>query len=128
MKYYVVSDIHGFYGILKAALAEAGFFRDSEPHKLLVLGDLFDGGKEAAELQRFILDRMNRDEVILVKGNHEDLFAEAFPADGTPTFGRRISGEAYDTAMQLTGYNWVTAQLQPFDFRKTRWQRRFISA
>lgn len=38
MKYYVVSDVHGFYSRLRAALTDAGFFADTEPHKLVVLG------------------------------------------------------------------------------------------
>lgn len=66
MKYYVVADVHGFYEILKSALSDAGFFDDPTPHKLLVLGDLFDRGKEAKELQDFILELMDKDEVILV--------------------------------------------------------------
>ena len=75
MKYYVVADIHGFFSALKTALTEKGFFEDTEPHKLVVCGDLFDRGKEAVELQKFIVDLMEKDEVILVRGNHEDLMA-----------------------------------------------------
>ena len=54
MKYYVVADVHGFCSILKEALQEKGFFDDEEPHKLVVCGDLFDRGGEAAALQDFI--------------------------------------------------------------------------
>lgn len=53
MKYYVVADVHGFFDELKFALTEEGFFTDTEPHKLIVCGDLFDRGKQAAELQEF---------------------------------------------------------------------------
>ena len=42
MKYYVTADIHGFYSILHDALEEAGFFAEIQPHKLIVLGDLFE--------------------------------------------------------------------------------------
>ena len=73
MRYYVVSDIHGFYTELYKALAEKGFFTDTEPHKLIVCGDLLDRGKEAVKVQSFISDLMERDEVILIRGNHEDL-------------------------------------------------------
>ena len=44
MKYYVTADIHGIYSILHDALEEAGFFAETQPHKLIVLGDLFDSG------------------------------------------------------------------------------------
>ena len=73
MRYYVTADVHGFFSELKAALNNAGFFEDKEPHKLIICGDLFDRGNEAVQLQKFILDLMERDEVILIRGNHEDL-------------------------------------------------------
>lgn len=73
MKYYVVADVHGFYSELRKALTENGFFVDKKPHKLIVCGDLFDRGREALQLQSFIVDLMKKDEVILVRGNHEDL-------------------------------------------------------
>ena len=73
MKYYVVADVHGFYSELITALTEKGFFKDESPHKLIVCGDLFDRGQEAVKLQDFIVDLMRKDEVILIRGNHEDL-------------------------------------------------------
>ena len=76
MKYYVTSDVHGFYTPLRAILTKAGYFDDTEPHKLLIAGDLFDRGREAVVLQSFILDLLGRDEVILIRGNHEDIFEE----------------------------------------------------
>ena len=42
MKYYVTADVHGFYSEMRAALEKAGFFSEHEPHKLIILGDLFD--------------------------------------------------------------------------------------
>lgn len=76
MRYYVLSDIHGFFSLAKKALERAGYFSDISPHKLIVCGDLFDRGKEALELQDFIVDLIQKDEVILIKGNHEDLALE----------------------------------------------------
>lgn len=73
MRYYVTSDVHGFYSKLKNVLTKKGFFDDSEPHKLIICGDLFDRGEEAVELQKFILELLRKEQVILVRGNHEDL-------------------------------------------------------
>ena len=50
MKYYITADVHGFYTELHTALEEAGYFKDPEPHKLIILGDIFDRGPEAAEM------------------------------------------------------------------------------
>ena len=76
MKYYVVSDIHSYFDILKNTLQEKGFFDDTEPHKLIICGDIMDRGSGSRELEKFILDLLEKDEVILIKGNHEDLFLD----------------------------------------------------
>lgn len=73
MRYYVVSDIHGYFSKLKLALEAQGFFEDTQPHKLIICGDIYDRGNEAKQLQEFILDLMDKNEVVLIKGNHEDL-------------------------------------------------------
>ncbi len=73
MRYYITADVHSYYDELIKALTENGFFEDREPHKLIICGDLFDRGPEALKLQDFVLDLMGKDEVILIRGNHEDL-------------------------------------------------------
>ncbi len=60
MKYYITADIHGFYTEFHKALDEAGYFNDSEPRKLIILGDIFDRGQEAVEMQRFILSLLEQ--------------------------------------------------------------------
>lgn len=56
MRYYVTADVHGFYTPLITALTKAGFFADSALHKLVILGDLFDRGKEALKRRLFYLN------------------------------------------------------------------------
>lgn len=76
MRYYVVSDIHGFYDEFIEAISEKGYFNDKKEHKLIICGDLFDRGKQALELQNFIEELLYKDEVILIKGNHEALLLD----------------------------------------------------
>lgn len=76
MKYYVVSDVHGYCTLLKKALAEAGFFAETEPCRLVVCGDLLDRGTEARELIDFMMQLHGEGRLILVQGNHEDLFVQ----------------------------------------------------
>lgn len=116
MKYYVTSDIHGFYTPLIKALTKAGYFEEHEPHKLVILGDLFDRGKEPKELQNFILDLMSQDEVILIKGNHEDLFVEFTTTDMGLPYPHHVSNGTYDTALWLTDYFPKLARAKPFEF------------
>ena len=116
MKYYVTADVHGFYTILHDALEEVGFFAETQPHKLIILGDLFDRGTEAPELQEFILKLMEENRVILVKGNHEDLFEEMLTEDAGLPYRHHVSNGTYMTALQLTGYEPTMARIHNYDF------------
>ncbi len=108
MKYYVVADVHGFYTELYEALEEQGFFADKEPHKLIVCGDLLDRGGEAIKIQSFIEDLINKDEVILIRGNHEDLLVDLVE-NSAKWMARDIMmthhwrNGTVDSLMQLTG-------------------------
>ncbi len=105
MKYYVTADVHGFYTPFAAALREAGFFEDAGPRKLVICGDLFDRGSEALRLQEFILELMERDEVILVRGNHEDLMLQLLGAWHRHSYNEwhHQTNGTVDTALLLTG-------------------------
>ena len=76
MRYYVVADVHGFYTPMIEALAQAGYFDYAGEKKLLMLGDLLDRGKETVQMQDFVYDLLMKNEVILVRGNHEDLLED----------------------------------------------------
>lgn len=115
MKYYVTADTHGFFTSLHTALSNAGFFTDREPHKLVILGDLFDRGMEALKLQAFILERMEKDEVILIRGNHEDLM-EIFVEEGAVPYDTHIRNGTFSTALQLTGFSSGKAIVNPEEF------------
>lgn len=105
MRYYVTSDIHGFYTQMIAALTAAGFFADQEPHKLVVLGDLLDRGTEPVAVQDFIADQLEKDMVILVRGNHEDLLEELATVDTGLAYRHHIDNGTYFSALELTGYD-----------------------
>lgn len=105
MRYYVTADVHGYFSELKTALQENGFFDDTEPHKLIICGDLFDRGQEALLLQDFVLELLENDKVILIKGNHEDLTLELlnrWHKNGYLQYHHHTNG-TIDTLCQLTG-------------------------
>lgn len=70
MKIFAASDIHSFYAEFKKALDERGFEPNNPEHLLVICGDLFDRGMETVELIEYINSLTN---VVLVRGNHEDL-------------------------------------------------------
>ncbi len=105
MRYYVVADPHGFFTELKTALEEKGFFSDTEPHKLIICGDLFDRGSEALAMQDFVLDLMEKDQVILIRGNHEDLALRLLNKWHLESYlsSRHNTNGTVGTVLQLTG-------------------------
>lgn len=69
--YFAVSDIHGCYSALKAALDEAGFQKGNANHILVVVGDAFDRGDEQKELYEFLLELDELEQLEYVLGNHD---------------------------------------------------------
>ena len=51
------------YRLIDDTLSQ-GYFTDPGPHKLIILGDLFDRGQEAVEMQQFILQLLGQHRII----------------------------------------------------------------
>lgn len=109
MKYYVVADVHGFYSAMVKALNDNGFFDDKEPHKLIVCGDMMDRGQEALEMQAFMVDLMEKGELIFIRGNHEDLLIEMLMNFDKHLWrialggSHHVSNGTWETALMLSG-------------------------
>ncbi len=103
MRYYVMSDIHGFYTLFRRTLAEAGWDEDSGDKRLVLLGDIFDRGEEALAMQEGILELLRGGETILIRGNHEDLFVALLNEDRGRPLRHHLHNGTYQTALQLTG-------------------------
>lgn len=73
MKIFAVSDIHSFYDELISALNEAGFEKDNPNHLLICCGDYLDRGTKSWDVIDYLSNLSN---VVLVRGNHEDLMEE----------------------------------------------------
>ena len=109
MKYYVVSDVHGFYNLMKSALQEAGFFDEKEPCKLVVCGDMLDRGEEAILMVDFMLRLLKKDKLIYIRGNHEDLFMQCLQQivskgvhEVASGMSHHFTNGTWDTLLQLS--------------------------
>jgi len=102
MKYFVVSDIHSFYKELKSALKQAGFEKTNKNHTLIVCGDVFDRGSETLEVFKF-LTSIPKKRLILVKGNHEDLYKELLAKKFPDSYD--FSNHTVDTFCHIAGYS-----------------------
>lgn len=113
MKYFVVSDTHSYYTPFIEALSAAGYFDCAEEKRLVILGDLFDRGDEPLELLNFVLDRLDSPELILIKGNHEDLYEKLMFTDrGRKTRQHHLNG-TWETACRFTDMECGYAEEHP---------------
>lgn len=70
-KLFVVSDVHGFYDEMKAALDKAGFDENNPEHWLISAGDEWDRGPKPKEVMKYLYNLPRK---ILIRGNHMELF------------------------------------------------------
>lgn len=75
MKLFCTSDIHSYFTLFKQALDDKGFESNNPEHLLIVCGDVFDRGPESNEVYEFLNNLTN---VVLIKGNHEDLMEKVW--------------------------------------------------
>lgn len=132
MRYYVISDPHSFYTEMYKSLSDCGYFKEKKEHKLIICGDFFDRGKEALQMQNFILDLLEKDEVILIRGNHEDLAMMLLKEwdNGSYCQSHHYQNGTIDTVLQLTGYDEINSSNQhmlKYMFYKTPYIDKIIS-
>ncbi len=72
-KFFVVSDVHGFYDEMLDALDNAGFDPNNEDYWLISCGDNFDRGPCPEDVMVYLKMLPRK---ILIKGNHEQLLVE----------------------------------------------------
>lgn len=70
----VISDIHGCYDELIAILTKVNYVPQED--KLIILGDMIDRGKKSKQVVEHILSLQKKHNVIVIGGNHEDMFLQ----------------------------------------------------
>lgn len=72
-KFFVISDMHGYYDEMIDALKKSGFDKYNSDHWLITCGDHFDRGPKPVEVMQYLISLPRK---ILVKGNHESLLQD----------------------------------------------------
>lgn len=109
-KYFVISDVHGFFTEMRSCLFRAGFRKQNPEHILVLVGDAFDRGPDAPKVYEYIrsLPRKRR---ILIRGNHELLLRNAIRR------GVFYENDYYNgtlgTIMQFTGHEYIDCVYDP---------------
>lgn len=99
-KYFVFSDTHSFFTILKNELDKKSFDLNNNDHIIIFCGDLFDRGNESKEIYEFIKS-IPKSRRILIRGNHEYLFIDALYKD-IPDYYDHTNG-TFKTLDDLSG-------------------------
>lgn len=116
IKLFVVSDVHGYYTVLKQALDNAGFDDKNEEHLLICCGDYFDRGTENMKVLKYFELLKNK---VLLRGNHEDMLLEIFES-GKLKPHNYLNGTA-ETIIELFGKYALDPASSEIDFSgKTR--------
>lgn len=122
MKYFVSSDIHGYYDEWVQALKEKQFDIDDPNHQIIVCGDLFDRGSQAKKLQTFVAKLLRKNKIVLIRGNHEDLALELIENYADYMFNIKRTHHwqngTFQTFLQLTNMTYDDATACSLEFKK----------
>lgn len=98
-KYFVTSDIHGFFDEFQHALDATDFDPGNADHVLIICGDAFDRGSQPLEIYDFLRE-IPKERKILIRGNHElllkELYERGYPLD------HDINNGTYDTLAYIS--------------------------
>lgn len=72
---YVCGDVHGMY---KKFIDVFNQIKLDDNDKMIFLGDYIDRGEECLEMMKFVVDNIDNEKMIFLKGNHEDMMIEDF--------------------------------------------------
>lgn len=84
-RYYAIGDVHGrsdLFGALVAAIDADDEQAGSAKTTIVLLGDLVDRGADSAGVVQAAIDLAKRRPVILLIGNHEEMFLDSFSDTG----------------------------------------------
>lgn len=93
MTTYLVSDIHGQNEAFRKALQDASF-SPNQGDRLYVLGDMVDRGPQSKEVlfDLLALRQSYPQQVVLLKGNHEQMLEDWLMGKGDPEIYLRFNG------------------------------------
>lgn len=115
MKYFVVSDVHGYADELLDALWKAGYDREDKNHCLVVLGDLLDRGRKPLACLEFV-NCIPPERKILIRGNHEDLMREML------TRGEYLSHDIHNGTFQTVADLFKSEEVPSIFYQMKRYE------
>lgn len=84
-RYYVIGDVHGrrdLFDELIAAIERDDSEKEPADTTVVLLGDLVDRGPDSAGVVSRAIEWQTRRRVVLLAGNHEEMFLDSFETEG----------------------------------------------
>ena len=103
MIYFCVSDIHGHFNSLTIALNKAGFDKTEPLHHLIVIGDLFDRGKQSDKVLEYLYELSNDKKATIILGNHDTFLLELFESNYSRVRFNILKNGFIETLKSLSG-------------------------
>lgn len=119
-KYFITSDVHGFYSILKKELDKQGFDINNPEHILVIIGDAFDRGQEAKKLLNYLTKLKKLNKLIYIRGNHESCMEKLLTQlqKHKPISLYHLHNKTLDTLSQLTGISQFDLMCDYYNYEK----------
>ena len=92
MKYYFISDIHGYFDEMQKCLKQAGYNENDANSKLIVVGDIFDRGTQAVETYKYLKRLTDEGKVIVLYGNHHKFLIDFLEGTNESPFNYNYNG------------------------------------
>jgi len=105
MRYVFISDVHGEYEKMLAALESVNFNKETDT--IVSLGDPFDRGFNSKEVLKYLMDCPHR---ILVWGNHDRRLADLLKGRDYFAYYDQANG-VVETLRSFTGYKNIGADI-----------------
>ena len=112
MSTYVISDIHGCFNEFMDMLKKINF---SEADRLIIAGDYIDRGSQSYEMLRWIEHKPEN--VILLKGNHDEEFAYCVDLMGVMFEQKELSFDSLEATVVV--YETLKELSEAFDYYGT---------
>jgi len=116
MKYFVMSDLHGHYSIMKDVLMANSFDENNPEHKLILCGDMFDRGKESLEVYEYLKRLTEKEKAVVVLGNHDNFMIDFLTAQERVEFNCERNGldETIKAFSRSAKYDFTVGQIKEY--------------
>ena len=102
-KYFIISDIHGYYDEMILALNQKRYDSNNSMNHLIVIGDMFDRGTKSKEVLEYLYHLSIEGKATVILGNHDNFLIELLEEKYLKAiFNIRHNGTG-KTLMSLTG-------------------------